>query len=212
MQPRSQASSVFFFFVLWFAFRIKHESGRAQKRGRPGNTYHVNDIWWTGGGCGGRGPCSNNVLDFIIEHSNDSQDLTLEQFHSCFSHWRRFSAKNYDNTRHLHHCQENPGTQSPHGWPTHRQLTWFRSSCHGIVIVTLVQFQSLRSGSHITGKSNLLAIRPQHTQLSVSKALNTDRRLFSLLYFGFFTFVSVLRFPHFSISTCQNSCVVLTYW
>ena len=25
------------------------------KAGKPGNTYHVNDIWWMQGGCGGGG-------------------------------------------------------------------------------------------------------------------------------------------------------------
>ena len=49
-----------------------------EKWGRPGNTYHVNDVWWMQGGrkvdIGGRGPRANNVLDFIIERSNDSQD------------------------------------------------------------------------------------------------------------------------------------------
>ena len=64
------------FFVLWFAFSIIHGSRRAaKKRGSPGNTYHVNDVWWTRGGRrGGRGTHSNNVLEFIIECSNDSQD------------------------------------------------------------------------------------------------------------------------------------------
>ena len=40
------------FFVLRFAFSIIHGSGRARKTGklRPGNTYHVNDVWWTRGG------------------------------------------------------------------------------------------------------------------------------------------------------------------
>jgi len=26
-----------------------------EKRERPGNTYHVNDVWWTRGGCRGGG-------------------------------------------------------------------------------------------------------------------------------------------------------------
>jgi len=47
------------------------EAEEREKRGRPGNTYHMNDVWWT---YGGRGPHSNNTLDFIIERSNDSQD------------------------------------------------------------------------------------------------------------------------------------------
>ena len=63
------------FFVLRFSFSIIHGSEERKKRGRPGNTYHVNDVWWTQGGhMGGRGPRSNNVLDFIIECPNDSQD------------------------------------------------------------------------------------------------------------------------------------------
>ena len=43
------------FFVLRFSFGIIHGSGRARKRGRPGNTYHVNDVWWTRGGRRGGG-------------------------------------------------------------------------------------------------------------------------------------------------------------
>ena len=45
-----------------------------KKRRKPGNTYHVNDDWWTRGGRRQRGPHSNNVLDSSIKHSNDSQD------------------------------------------------------------------------------------------------------------------------------------------
>ena len=41
------------FFVLRFLFSIIHGSGRARKRGRPGNTYHMNDVWWMQGGCRG---------------------------------------------------------------------------------------------------------------------------------------------------------------
>ena len=41
------------FFVLRFAFDIIHEE--REKRGRPGNTYHVNDVRWTGGGRRGGG-------------------------------------------------------------------------------------------------------------------------------------------------------------
>ena len=33
------------FFVLQFSFSIEAEEHK--KRGRPGNTYHVNDVWWT---------------------------------------------------------------------------------------------------------------------------------------------------------------------
>ena len=70
-----------------------YESGRVAKNGEGLGTqvYHVNDIWWTtselncnfSGGCevnvGGRGPHSNNALDFIIECSNDSQDPRCSQ-------------------------------------------------------------------------------------------------------------------------------------
>ena len=41
------------FFVLRFAFSIIHGGERA--RGRPGNTCHVNDVWWTRGGRRGGG-------------------------------------------------------------------------------------------------------------------------------------------------------------
>ena len=41
----------------------------------------MNDVWWTrcgrmggGAGGGGGGPRSNNILEVIIERSNDSQD------------------------------------------------------------------------------------------------------------------------------------------
>ena len=43
------------FFVLRFAFSIIHGGGRVRKRGRPGNTYHVNDVRWTRGGRRGGG-------------------------------------------------------------------------------------------------------------------------------------------------------------
>ena len=40
-----------------------------------GNTYHVNDVWWTQGGHRERRVhIQINVLDFIIECSNDSQE------------------------------------------------------------------------------------------------------------------------------------------
>ena len=55
--------------VLRFAFTIIHRSGRVakngeglgtqtkgqKKTGRPGNTYQVNDVWWTRGGRRGDG-------------------------------------------------------------------------------------------------------------------------------------------------------------
>ena len=59
------------FFVLQFSFSIIHGSGRAWKTGKGWE--HLSHEWcpvdarW-------RGPCSNNVLDFIIECSNNSQD------------------------------------------------------------------------------------------------------------------------------------------
>ena len=45
------------FFVLRFSFStIQYtEAEECKKRGRPGNTYHVNDIWWTRGGRRGGG-------------------------------------------------------------------------------------------------------------------------------------------------------------
>ena len=52
------------------SFSIIHGSEEREKRRRPGNTYHVNDVWWTR--CGRMG--GNSALDFIIEHSNNSQD------------------------------------------------------------------------------------------------------------------------------------------
>ena len=67
------------FFGLQVSFSIIHGSGRAQIRGRPGNTYHVNDVRWMRGGRRGEGPHSNNILDFTIEHSNDSQDSWSSQ-------------------------------------------------------------------------------------------------------------------------------------
>ena len=41
--------SCFFFFALRFAFSIMHNGGRAWKWGKPGNTCHVNDVWWSWG-------------------------------------------------------------------------------------------------------------------------------------------------------------------
>ena len=41
------------FFVLRFLFSIIHGVDERKKQGRPGNTYHVNDVWWTRGGCMG---------------------------------------------------------------------------------------------------------------------------------------------------------------
>ena len=40
---------------VFFGLRIIHGGGRARKTGRPGNTYHVNDVRWTRGGRRGGG-------------------------------------------------------------------------------------------------------------------------------------------------------------
>ena len=60
-------------FVLWFAFSIINTSGRVQKN-REGQGTLI--MWMMIGGrdvdAGGRGPHSNNILDFIIECSNAS--------------------------------------------------------------------------------------------------------------------------------------------
>ena len=45
-----------------------------EKQRSPGNTYDVMTSGEHEVNVGGRSPHSNNVLDFIIEHSNDSQD------------------------------------------------------------------------------------------------------------------------------------------
>ena len=65
------------FFVIRFAFRIIHRSWKVgkKKQGRPGNILSRDDVWWKRGGHrAGRDPRSNNILDFIIEHSSNSQD------------------------------------------------------------------------------------------------------------------------------------------
>ena len=56
------------------------ETEEHEERGRPENTYHANDVWWAQGGHRGRGPHSNNVLDFIIKHSNNS----VTCLHVCY--------------------------------------------------------------------------------------------------------------------------------
>ena len=43
------------FFVLRFALYNTRKRKSSEKRGRPGNTYHVNDVQWTRGGRGGGG-------------------------------------------------------------------------------------------------------------------------------------------------------------
>ena len=60
-----------FFFVLWFAFRIIHRSGRHSKKwGRPGLIHHMNGIKWTQGGCREEGPNrKNNTLDHLFKRS-----------------------------------------------------------------------------------------------------------------------------------------------
>ena len=68
-------------FVFWFAFSIIHASGRVQKNGEGLETLIM---WMMIGGREadvgrGRGPHSNNILDFIIECSNDSQDPRRSQ-------------------------------------------------------------------------------------------------------------------------------------
>ena len=76
--PRSQASPIFGSSV---SFSIIHGSGRARKTGKAWEhlscEWRLVDARWT---LGGRGLCSNNVLDFIIERSNDSQDSWGSQY------------------------------------------------------------------------------------------------------------------------------------
>ena len=62
--------------ICWsYSFSIIHGSGRAWKTGKAwehlSHEWRLVDARWT---YGGRGPHSNNILDFIIERSNDSQD------------------------------------------------------------------------------------------------------------------------------------------
>ena len=38
--------------VIEVAFRLRSNWKRGEKRGRTGNTHHVNDVWWTRGGYG----------------------------------------------------------------------------------------------------------------------------------------------------------------
>ena len=45
----------------------KWKSG--EKQGRPGNTYHMNDIWWTQGGC--RGGYKMIIRSPIIMHNHE---------------------------------------------------------------------------------------------------------------------------------------------
>ena len=65
LAPRTP-SFLFFSSVQYDTRRQK--SGEVQ--GRPGNTYHMNYVWWTRGGHvgggGGRALCCHDVLDFIV--------------------------------------------------------------------------------------------------------------------------------------------------
>ena len=66
------------FFVLRFASSIIHRSGRAQKTGRPGNTYHVNDVRWTRGGCSRVGHCpisSTGAINLRVSFLPVKRDL-----------------------------------------------------------------------------------------------------------------------------------------
>ena len=69
------------FIVLRFSFSIIHGSRRARKTGKAwehlSREWRLVDARWT---YGGRGPRSNNALDFIIECSNDSQDSWGSQY------------------------------------------------------------------------------------------------------------------------------------
>ena len=69
MQPRSQVSP---FFVIRFTFSTCTEVEECEKQRSPGNTYDVMMSGEREVNVGGRSPHSR--LDFIIEHSNDSQD------------------------------------------------------------------------------------------------------------------------------------------
>ena len=50
------------FFILRFSFSIVYtEAEEREKQGRPGNTHHVNDVWWMQGGRrGGCCPSTNS--------------------------------------------------------------------------------------------------------------------------------------------------------
>ena len=48
-QPHSQAYPVFCSLVC-IQYNTRRRKSTKKKRGRPGNTCHVNDIWWTRGG------------------------------------------------------------------------------------------------------------------------------------------------------------------
>ena len=61
------------FFVLRFSFSIIHGSG---KRGRPGNTYHVNDVWWdVRGRCPSTNACEINDRASFLPVKSSTVDL-----------------------------------------------------------------------------------------------------------------------------------------
>ena len=60
------------------------EAEKCEKRGRPRNTYHVNDVRWTEVDVGGEESAlkyMNNVLNFIIECSIARQDSRRSRHH-----------------------------------------------------------------------------------------------------------------------------------
>ena len=67
-----------FLFFIFLLFSFVQYNTRKQKSTKNGEGLGIPITWMTSGGCevdvGGRGSHSNNVLDFIIECSNDSQD------------------------------------------------------------------------------------------------------------------------------------------
>ena len=69
---------------VFFLFFGLHSVEQCEKWGRLGNTYHVNDVWWT---YGGRGPHSNTILDLVIEHSINSQDPIRSQDWQYSTSW-----------------------------------------------------------------------------------------------------------------------------
>ena len=74
----------FLFFSLQLYSTQKRKSGKIW--GRPGNTYHVNDVRWARGEHKG-GWDLNNILDFIIEHSVARQDPDFHKNVSILLDW-----------------------------------------------------------------------------------------------------------------------------